>query len=439
MDAILSAEARRRTRLARLVKDGLVILQSAKHAVKSRDVDHHPYHPDPYFYYLTGFAEPNAAILMGVKNGKIESEILLCRPRDPSHEQWEGERMGPARARRRLQIAQADDIAQFGSYLADMLGQYERAHYLPGSCSKTDALLCKTAANRRLRSRDGSGYLQSLCDVSAHLDGMRMIKDKEEIALMRRAAKISDDGHRAAMRAAMHAKNECEIDAAIGAAFRVADARHAFAPIVATGKNAGTLHYTDNRARIRNGDMVLTDAGAQWRGYAGDITRAFPARGRFSKEQAAVYDAVLDAQRRAIAAVRPGARWQSIENTAARALCRHLKDLKICRGSAKNIFSSKRYRRFYMHRVGHLIGLDVHDPGRMTGDDGLSIRLRPGMTLTVEPGLYLPSESDIPPAFRGIGIRIEDTVLVTSGGYETLTRAPKTRAEIESFMNAESG
>ena len=426
---------RRREALAKKIGGGALALKSAPVKNQSRDCNY-PYCPDKYLYYLCGFAEPEAALLMEISGGRIRREILLCRPRSSQMEQWEGDIAGPLRARRRLNIAESGDIAEFSRFLEEVLKNRDSVYYLPGADSVLDSQLCAVAAARRLQSR--GGMLRNLCDVSAYLDGMRVIKSAEEITLLRRAAEISAAGHRAAMRAAAHAKTECELEAALAAVFRTAGAVHAFPPIIAAGKNACTLHYSANAGRVFGRDLVLVDAGAEYQYYAGDMSRTFPAAGKFSPAQAALYDAVLSAQRRAINAVRPGVRWNAVENAAARALCRGLVKLGICKGDVKTVFAKKQYRRFYMHGVGHFIGLDVHDAGRMLEADGKPRILRSGMALTIEPGLYIPPDADIPPQYRGMGIRIEDTVIVRPGGCEILAAAPnaapKTRAEIEQWM-----
>ena len=439
MDAILTADnfrARRRT-VARTLKDGALILTSAPVRVKSRDNDY-PYCPDKYLYYLTGFAEPHSALLMQIRNGGIVRETLLCRPRDKRAEQWDGERAGPLRARRQTGITESVDIAEWHAQLNSFLQHSEVAHFLPGADKELDLYLCEKIAARRLQNRgDGATMLRTLSDVAPILDDMRTIKSPEEIALLRRAMEITAAGHSAAMRAVAIAKNERELEAILGAVFRAGDAQHAFSPIVAAGRRALTLHYRENNGRILGRDLILIDAGAEYRDYAGDMSRTFPADGKFSPAQAALYDVVLAAQRRALATIAPGVKWDAIENAAARVLSRGLSALKIIKADAKTIYDKKLYRRFYMHRIGHFIGLDVHDVGRMTEENGNARILRTGMVLTVEPGLYIPDARGIPVKYRNIGIRIEDVAVVCAGGCEIMPAAPKTRAEIEKWMRGD--
>jgi Xaa-Pro aminopeptidase len=264
---------------------------------------------------------------------------------------------------------------------------------------------------------------------------MRLIKDTEEIELLRKAAQISSDGHRAAMRAVRYSKNEMQVEAALVAAFRSAGAHYAFEPIVASGKNACTLHYCANNAPVRQRHLVLVDAGAEYCGYAGDVTRTFPASGKFTEAQADVYDIVLAAQKKALTAIKPGNTWSAIENTATRTLAQGLIDLGLCKGTIKTVLKKSNYQRFYMHRIGHFLGLDVHDVGRHKNIAGKQEPLRAGMVVTVEPGLYIPDEPDIPAPLRGIGVRIEDDVLVTDNGKEVLSGAPKTRTDIEAWIH----
>ena len=424
---------RRRQSLARRIGEGVIILKSAPLPKKSRDNDYHPYFPERYLYYLTGFNEPDSALLVRIVSGKIHSETLFCRPRNPQNEQWEGARLGVLRASRHLQITAAD-ISTFNTSMEDISRQCHEIYYLPGADTVLDAQLCTIAATRRLQNRKSIGSLRSLSDISHHIDEMRTIKDNEEISLLRQAAKISSDGQRAAMRAAMHVKTEYEIEAALTASFRTANTHHAFSPIVAAGKNACTLHYADNSKRVPANTLILADIGAEWGGYAGDISRTFPQGGKFSTTQAEIYDIVLAAQKRALKAIRPGVRWATVEKTALRVLCQGLAKTGLCQGNVNTIIAKEQYRRFYMHGLGHFIGLDVHDVGRMIEKDGKSRILRAGMILTVEPGLYIPTTADIPSSYRGIGVRIEDTVQITAAGCEILTDAPKTRNQIETWM-----
>lgn len=425
-DAYIRAAKDRRKRLAKKIGDGALIVKAAPGANKSRDV-FHPYRFDSYLYYLTAFAEPECALIITAKKGKLQSETLFCRARDAKKEQWDGEITGPARARRWFAIKDAADIGEFAAAVAKTAREHCEVFFLPNTNAALDRQLTNLMSQRR--TRGGGLALSCLRDASALLDEMRMVKDASEITRMREAARLTCAGHLAAMRAKPMTR-EYHIEAAITSQFKMGGGDHAFPPIVASGGNACTLHHTKNNSPVRRGQLVLVDAGCEWRGYAGDVTRVFPANGKFSEPQRAVYDVVLQAQRRAIAAVKPGANIDAPEKAALRALCAGLKKLGLCKGSVADIMRKKTCRRFYPHRVGHFLGLDVHDVG-------VAQKFRAGMVVTIEPGLYVPADSDIPAPLRNIGVRIEDDILVTSRGNEVLTdAAPKTPSAIERWLRA---
>ena len=343
--------------------------------------------------------------------------------------------LGPLRARRTLQIKESADIAELPAALAKMAGEVAVVYYLPGSDETLQNRLSAIMAKRR--TRGASVCLWQLRDAAFILDEMRLIKDKTEIARMRESARLTCLGHLAAMRAA-GVRCEYHIESALFSEFKRGGGDNAFMPIIAAGANACTLHYIDNNAPVRRGQLVLADAGCQWRGYAADVSRVFPASGTFSPAQKAVYKVVLDAQRRAIKIIKPGITMEQIEKTALRALCAGLRALGLCAGSVGDIIKKQTYRRFYPHRIGHFLGMDVHDVGATKDAKGKPRPLQKGMVITVEPGLYIPADSDIPPPLRCMGIRIEDDVLITAQGCEVLTEAvPKTPAAIEKWQRGE--
>ena len=429
-DGYAAAARHRRRVLARHIKSGAVVITAATPAPRSRDTHYHPYRFDGYFYYLSACEEPNAALIMQVQNGEVLREVLLCRPRNAACERWQGERLGVLRAKRRLLFDETADIEKFPKLLDEVTDKNDNVYFLPGANTALDRRLCELAKTRRL----GHSHIKALFDVSAILDDMRLIKDKTEIARLRLAAQLTGEGHKAAMKAAMHARRESEVGAAITAVFECCGGQHAFPPVVAAGENALTLHYTVNSAACPNNKLLLVDAGCEWRGYAGDVSRSFPVRGKFSIEQGDVYDIVLAAQKKAIAAAKPGAKFDEVGNAARRALKDGLIALGL--GKSRKTVSDKVLNRFYMHRIGHFLGLDVHDVGVIKASSP-SPRLRPGMVITVEPGLYIPNDNDIPRALRGMGVRIEDDVLITPSGRQVLSdNAPKTRLAIEAWMNA---
>ena len=364
------AARRRRRVLARRIKFGAVIITAATPAQRSRDTHYHPYRFDGYFYYLSACEEPKAALLMQVKDGEVSREILLCRPRNAAAERWQGERLGVLRAKRRLLFDETADIEKFPQLLDEITDKNDGVYFLPGVNTALDRRLCELAKTRRLNGRLGHCHIKALFDVSAILDDMRLIKDKTEIARLRLATQLTGEGHKAAMKAAMHARRESEVGAAITAVFECCGGRHAFPPIVAAGDNALTLHYTANNAAWTKNKLLLVDAGCEWRGYAGDVSRSFPVRGKFSVEQGEVYDIVLAAQKKAVAAAKPGAKFDAVENAARRALKDGLIALGL--GKSRKVVSDKVLNRFYMHRIGHFLGLDVHDVGVIKTSRSLS-------------------------------------------------------------------
>ena len=432
MDAIVAA-ARRRQALAKKIGDGVVALTAAPPAVRSRDTHHHPYRQDSYLYYLSGCAEPSTALLLAIAGGKIVREVFLCRPPDAVAARWEGAHLTPTRARRALGIGETAEIAQLRPLLADLAAGRDTLHYLPGQDAALDSIVFSALRARRSGNRTPQKFPAKFADIAEVLDEMRLIKDAYELAQLRRACQITADGVKAAMRAARTARSEGEVEAALLATYRRAGAHPAFPPIVASGRNACVLHYTANSARLRG--TLLVDSGCEINGYAGDITRAFPRSGVWEGAYAEVYALVLSAQRAAIRAAKPGATLHTMQAAATRRLATGLRDLKLCRGSVAAILAKQTYRRFYMHGIGHFLGLDVHDAGNAYDKDGKPRKLRAGMVLTVEPGLYL-SAGEVPPAFAGIGIRIEDDLLITKSGNEVLTAdAPKTPATIRAWMH----
>ena len=436
MDSILiSAAVRRRQALAKKIGSGIVILTAPPEAKRSRDTYYTPYRQNSYLYYFSGCSEPHTALLLGIENKKITQEFFFCRPPDTLTARWEGKRLTPQSAKRQLAINDCADIGRLPQQLTELAARHTHLFYLPGNDVALDSRLSRLADTSR--NQRGKRFPPHITDLSAIADEMRLIKDAEEIRRLRRAAAISSAGVMAAMRAAMTAQHEYEIEAEIIRTYRRHNVQHAFAPIVAGGRNACILHYTANNARLQKGKAVLVDSGCEYSGYAGDITRTFPADGVWRGGLSEVYAVVLAAQHSAIAAAIPGNTLRQVEQAAIRQLAAGLTALKLCRGSRADIIRRQLYRRFYMHSIGHFLGLDVHDVGAVTEADGSPRRLRPGMVLTIEPGLYIPAGKDIPsasPTLGGIGVRIEDDILITASGNECLTTAPKTPADIQAWM-----
>jgi Xaa-Pro aminopeptidase len=428
----VSAYAARRARLAAAMGEGVAVLATAAERLRNRD-SHFPYRYDSYFYYLTGFTEPEAVLVLVA--GKTPRSILFCRPRDPEREIWDGLRYGPEAARERFGLDEAQPVAALDEALPQLL-ENQPAFFFPlGADPEWDARAMRWLNAVRARSRAGVVAPQRVQDLRALVDDMRLVKDAHELALMRRAARIAAAAHRRAMQATRPGRSEYEIEAELLYEFRRNGAQFpAYSPIVAGGANACVLHYVANDAPLRAGELLLIDAGCELDGYASDITRTFPVDGRFSAPQRTVYELVLEAQRAAMAAVRPGAAWNEPHDAAVRVLAQGMLDLKLLSGTLDEVLQKETYKRFYMHRTGHWLGLDVHDAGEYRAA-GAWRPLAPGMALTVEPGLYIRAAADVPAALANIGVRIEDDVVVTAQGCEVITaEAPKSVADIEALM-----
>jgi Xaa-Pro aminopeptidase len=425
----------RRRHLASLMQQGVAIIPTAPERVRNRDA-HFPYRFDSYFYYLTGFMEPEAVlVIVAGPEESTSKHVLFCREKNVQREIWDGYRFGPEAARETFGFDEAHSIVALDELLPKLLADQPAIYYSFGHNEAWDARLIAWINQVRQQSRSGIAAPSEIRDVYLLLDEMRLFKSAEELEIMRRAAEISGEAHRRAMQKARPGMNEYEVEAELLHEFRRHGAQApAYTPIVAGGANACVLHYVQNNDELKAGDLILIDAGCELDGYAADITRTFPVDGRFSTPQRDLYEMVLAAQAAAIAEVRPDNPWDAPHNAAVRVLAQGFIDFGLCRGSVDEVIESEDYKRFYMHRTGHWLGLDVHDAGEYKRD-GEWRRLEPGMTLTVEPGCYIRPADDVPAHFWNIGIRIEDDVAVTNTGCEILTTAaPKTVAEIEELM-----
>jgi Xaa-Pro aminopeptidase len=428
--------ARRRRQLMRLAgEDAIVIVPAAPERVRSRDT-FHPYRPDSDLWYLTGFPEPEAVLVLvpGRRHGET---LLFCRERDPEREGWDGPRFGPEGAIDAFGLDDAYPITDLDDILPGLLEGRSRVYYHFGRDQEFDLKLIGWLNRVRALVRQGAQPPHEFLELGHLLDELRLFKDAAEIKLMQRAADISVAAHEAAMRAARPGVYEYELQAALEYVFRMHEAVPAYGCIVGAGANGCVLHYHANNAAARDGDLVLIDAGAEYRGYAADITRTFPVGGRFTKEQRALHDLVLAAQAAALDQARPGFPSSAGHDAAVETLTEGLLRLGLLRGRlAKNIADGS-YKRYYRHKTGHWLGLDVHDVGEYR-IDGQSRLLEPGMVFTIEPGLYVsPDDTTVDAKWRGIGIRIEDDVLVTKNGHRVLTeRLARSADEIEAFMAA---
>lgn len=415
-----------------LMGEGVAIIPTAPIRNRNNDVDF-IFRPDSDFYYLTHFPEPEAVAVF--VPGRAQGEFLLfCRERNPEKEQWQGRRAGQEGAVATYGADDAFPIDDIDDILPGLLENKRRVFYSMGRHAEFDGAVVDWVNEVRTKARSGVVAPGEFIDPNHLLHEMRLIKRPEEIALMRRAAAVGGEGHLRAIRACAPGLHEYELEAELLYAFRKGGSEYpSYPPIVASGANACILHYTENNALLKNGSLVLIDAGCEIDGYASDITRTFPVGPRFSPEQRELYDLVLTAHGAALEKVGPGEEWPSAHNAAVRALTQGLVDLKLLQGTVDGLIESEGYKRFYMHRTGHWLGLDVHDVGDYRVGDKPRV-LEPGMVTTVEPGLYITAADDVPKGFHNIGIRIEDDVLVTKTGYEILSHSvPRSASDIEAL------
>ena len=426
---------RRRHELASAIKFGIAVIPTAAERIRNKDA-HFPYRFDSYFHYLTGFNEPESVVV--VIGGKPSRSILFCRAKHEEREIWDGFRYGPEEAKTQFNFDDTFAIDEIDKILPQLIENKDAIFTPIGIESNWDNKMMGWLNKTRSRAREGITAPASLIDVREILDEMRLIKDPDELNIMRRAAKISAEAHINAMLATKPEKYEYEIEAELLYHFKKNGSQFpAYTSIVAGGKNACVLHYIENNAVLNDGDLLLIDAGCELDGYASDITRTFPVSGKFSGPKRMIYELVLDAQQAAMEATSRGNSWQAPHDAATKVLAQGFIDLKLCHGSLDKVLENREYSRYYMHRTGHWLGRDVHDVGNYK-DDGQWRSLEPGMVLTIEPGCYIRSAPDIPEQFWNIGIRIEDDAIVNQdSGCEIITSGvPKTINDIESLMSA---
>ena len=429
-----SLYATRRSRLIAQMQRGIAVIPTAPEVLRNGDA-HYPYRFDSHFHYLTGFDEPEAVLVLIA--GDTPQSILFCREKDIEREIWDGFRHGPEGAKEKFGLDAALPTAQLDDKLTELMGNQCALFYPLGADVIWDQRLLALRARVQKQVRSGIAAPNAFHDIRLLLDEMRLIKDPDELDMLRRSAAISSAAHKQAMRATRPGKMEYEIEAELLYEFRRNGAQApAYTSIVAGGANACVLHYIANNMQLHQGDLLLIDAACELDGYATDITRTFPVNGKFNAAQKEVYQMVLAAQAAAIDAARPGGHWNDPHDAALRVLAQGFIDLKLCSGSVDAVLESGAYKRFYMHRTSHWLGMDVHDVGayKVAGNWRT---LLPGMVLTVEPGCYIRPADDIPAALWNIGIRIEDDVVITAQGCEVLTEAaPKTVDAIEALMQA---
>lgn len=430
---MLKERARRRKNLMRIMGENTIaILPAAPVRMRSRDTDY-PYRQDSDFFYLSGFDEPESIIVL-LPGRKAGEYIVFCREKDKEKETWHGRRLGVEMAPEALQADHAFPITDVDEILPGLLEGRERIYYSLGKDADFDQQLMEWLNRVRATTRTASQVPSSFVSLDFHLHEMRVCKSRAELNLLRRAARISAEGHTAAMQKCQPGLGEYELEAALIGTYKSHAATHSFAPIVGGGVNGCILHYTENTDELKDGDLVLVDSGAEYRGYAGDITRTYPVNGRFSNAQRELYSLVLAANKAAIAQVKPGNHWNAPHEAAVKVLTRGLIKLGLLKGTLAKEIKDQGYARFYMHRTGHWLGLDVHDVGEYKVNEQWR-ELEPGMVLTIEPGLYITAGRGVPRRFANIGIRVEDDVVVTRDGCEVLTDSvPKEIDEIEQLM-----
>ncbi|NIP13759.1 MAG: Xaa-Pro aminopeptidase [Pseudomonadales bacterium] len=428
---------RRRRRLMSLMDEGsIAVLPAAGQRFRNRNTEY-PFRQDSDFYYLTGFAEPDAVLVLapGRAHGQV---VLFCREREARAERYDGERVGPERAVERIGVDDAFPIDDLEEILPGMLEGRERIYITLGEYPEFDNRLMHWVAGIRAREAGGAIPPGEFVALKHLLHEQRLYKSAAELRVMREAARITCSAHRRAMAACLPGMSETQLEAELLHEFMVNGARSpAYPSIVGGGANACVLHYVDNLDVLRRGDLVLIDAGCEYQHYASDVTRTFPVAGKFSAAQRALYEVVLEANRRGIEACRPGATFIEPHRSALKVMVEGLVDLKLMEGGVEEIVESERYREFCPHNSSHWLGSDVHDVGDYRVD-GAWRPLEPGMVLTVEPGIYIPADEStghLAPRWRGVGIRVEDDVAITREGHEVLSaEAPKSVDEIEAVM-----
>ncbi len=427
--------AKRRQRVLDAI-DGVAIVPSAPVTLRNNDVEHE-YRQDSDLFYLTGFDEPETVLVLSTVHPEHRS-VLFVRPRDREREVWDGARAGVDGAKERCGVDATFPIGELKKRLGDYVAGAKALYYELGTQGDFDRRVLDAIGKARGRGRNTKPWPTTIQHPETIWHEMRLLKDADELAQMRRAIEITGEAHLAAMRAAAPGKHEYEIEALFRETFRRNGAeRAAYAPIIGAGPNATVLHYRANNRRMEEGELLLIDAGCEYGYYAADITRTFPVNGKFSEPQRKIYEAVLAAQEEAIAATKPGATVESIHRVTIEALTRGMVEVGLLRGEVSELVQTEAYRRYYMHRTSHWLGMDVHDVGAYFVD-GKPRSLEANMVLTIEPGIYVSADDDeAPEDLRGIGVRIEDDVLVTDDGHEVMSASiPKTVDDVERACRA---
>ncbi len=426
--------ARRRAQLMRRTGEGaIIIVRAAPERIRNNDV-HYPYRQDSDFLYLTGFREADATLVL-IPGGKPGRALLFCRERDPQREMWDGAMAGTAGALSEYGMDEAYDVGELATRLPKLLEDRERIYFDLGRDHDFDQQLIGWLNAFRGKPRRKFHAPDEIIALDHLLHDMRLYKSRGELAAMRRSARVAAEAHQRAMQVCRPGMSEAEIHAELLYTFTRRGCEPSYIPIVGGGANACVLHYIANNDPLNDGDLLLIDAGAEYDGYASDITRTFPVNGRFTGPQKALYEVVLAAQGEAIERVREGNQWDDVHQAAVRVVATGMLELGILKGSLDEVLEEEEYKQFYVHNTGHWLGLDVHDVGEYQ-IDGHSRELEPGMVLTIEPGVYIrPDAADVDARWRGMGIRIEDNVVVTREAPEVLSSGvPKQISELEDLM-----
>lgn len=420
--------------MRRMTQRSVAIIPAAREAVRSNDTNYR-YRQDSDFFYLTGFEEPEAIAI--VSPAQEKKYTLFVRPRDPEREIWDGRRAGVEGAKKDFGADEAFPIAEFDEKLQDFLDGADTLYYRLGVNRDLDDTIIRQITRMRAWNRKPIHPPQTIVDPATIVHEMRVLKSPEEIELMQRAADIAAAAHCEAMKAARPGMKEYEVEALIEQVFRRSGASGpSYTSIIGSGANATVLHYISNDGELREGDLLLIDAGAEYKGYASDITRTFPINGRFTKAQRDIYELVLETQMSCVDMVRPGNTHEQLKQHSISMITEGLVRLGLLKGKPSDLIKEKKYEQFYMHGLGHMLGIDVHDVGRYYDGEKESRALEPGVVMTVEPGIYIsPETKDIPAQYLGIGVRIEDDVLCTNDGPRVLTtKVPKQPEDIEELM-----
>ena len=427
----------RKAFIEKMGSGGVAIFASAPPVKWNHDTEY-LYRPDPNFYYLTGFEEPESICVIAPEHSKYQY-ILFVRPKDKQAEIWNGKRVGVKDARKRYGADKVYPIEKFTEKIGKYLQGAEKLYYTLGSNEDVDTeILSLFTQSVRSRIRSGKGF-DTLVDPSPILSELRLIKNETELQCIQMATEITVAGHLAAMKAVRPGMYEYDLEALVESTFRMNGAGGAaFPTIVASGDNATILHYTTNNRQIQDETLVLIDAGAEYGRYCGDVTRTFPANGTFTEPQREIYQLVLDAHYAIIDGIRPGVSIDEPHQKSIELLTESMLSLDLLKGKAEKLIEKEKYRQFYMYRIGHMLGLDVHDVNCIREPDGEFKTFQPGMVMTIEPGLYVADDTkNVPPAYLGIGVRIEDDILITESGCEVLTGGvPKEIDEVEALVHS---